>query len=113
MHFDVSGSFTFNNRTNMNIQTEFFYTRSHFGSLSPQHKEAIDAFFLYVGGHTLSGRPDCEDESINEELNIFRPVEACIPDEEIDDDLTESVRRKFSCMYSAALQWAERELIRK
>ena len=87
----------------MIINTEFFYTRCQFEALSPEHKEAIDAFVLYVGGHTLSGRPDCEDECINENLNIFRPVEGCIPDEEIDDDLTASVRRKFSCMYSAAL----------
>jgi hypothetical protein len=97
----------------MNTQTEFFYTRSQFEPLSPEQKAATDALFLYIGGHTLSGQADCDDERVHEYLNIFRPVEGCIPEEEIEDDLTESVRRKFSFLLSAACQWAERELVTK
>lgn len=49
-----------------------------------------------------------DDTFLSETLNILSPCEGCIPEDEIGDDVLRDIRRKFACVYWAALRLATR-----
>lgn len=51
--------------------------------------------------------PDC----LASAFNLLRTCQGCLPGDEIGDELLSDIRRKFACVYQAAITLAERDLV--
>ena len=51
-----------------------------------------------------------DDETLQSTFNILRPCDGCLHEEEIGEDLLADIRRKFACVYYAAIERAENQL---
>jgi len=95
----------------METKTEPF-TLEQWQALNDERKAIVDAVAEFHTGTSISDDAEISDESISNALNILRPCTDCVPSEEIDDDVCESIRRKFNAVYGTGLELAERELNR-
>jgi|ERR1044071_3195480 hypothetical protein len=93
----------------MNIASDFPFTAAQFQALSPEEQQAITAIVDYLTGDAVVAT----DEALSEALNLVRPTEGCVPQEEIDEGLVPAIRRKFAAVYRPAIELAERELNQK
>ena len=87
------------------IANEFPYTRQQWQALNPERRQIIRAVADYLSGEKLP------DDPSNETLNLLRPCTGCVPEEEIDE-LTGTIRKKFTAIYWTGLELASRELQR-
>src|SRR6266436_4699392 len=85
---------------------EYPFTAAQFNALTEEERQAILAVAEYLTG-TMS---DVSDEQLSEALNLMKPCEGCFPCEEVDENLLNTVRRKFAAVYQTALELAEAEL---
>jgi hypothetical protein len=85
---------------------EYRYTRAQWDQLTDEQRTAVWEVLDYLQG--VEPEQEMDDEFLSETLNILRPCEGCIPEEEIGDDVLQDIRRKFACIYWAALTLATR-----
>lgn len=89
------------------MENRYTFTAIQYVELSDEERKAINKVAEYLLDGELEA---CDDQTLSETFNILRPCDACVPDEEIGDDLDESIRRKFACVYSSALELAKQKL---
>src|SRR5258707_11124208 len=85
---------------------EYPFTAEQFHSLTDEERQAV----LAVAEYLTSSMIDISDEQLSEALNLMRPCEGCVPSEEVDENLLNTVRRKFAAIYQTAIELAEAEL---
>src|SRR6266436_8596320 len=85
---------------------EYPFTAAQFNALTEEERRAVLAVAEYLTG-TMS---DISDEQLSEALNLMKPCEGCVPSEEVDENLLNTVRRKFAAIYQTAIELAEAEL---
>ncbi len=85
---------------------EYTFTAAQFNALTEEERQAILAVAEYLTG----SMSDISDEQLSEALNLMKPCEGCFPSQEVDENLLNTVRRKFAAVYQTALELAEAEL---
>ena len=85
---------------------EYPFTANQFNALTEEERQAL----LAVAEYLTSGTIDISDEDLSEALNLMKPAKGCVPNEEGDGDLLNTVRRKFAAVYQTAMELAEAEL---
>jgi hypothetical protein len=93
----------------MKIDTEYPFTAVQFNSLSEEESKAILAVADYLNGSTIK----ISDEELSEALNLMKPTQGCVTQEEADEDSVSPIRRKFAAVYRTAIELAEAELTQK
>lgn len=66
----------------MDTLSEYPFTAAQFHELGQDERQAILAVGDYLNGHPLT----ISDEDLSEALNLMRPTQGCVPQEEIDED---------------------------
>src|SRR5882724_12563070 len=90
----------------MTAEIEHPFTAAQFHVLTEDERQAVFAVAEYLTTSMI----DISDEQLSEALNLMKPCEGCVPSEEIDENLLNTVRRKFAAVYQTALELAEAEL---
>ncbi len=85
-------------------ETKRPFTKSQYANLTEEEEEALQKVANYLNGKNIE---TSDDETLSDTFNILRPCDACVPDDEIGEDLLLDIRRKFACVYSSALELAE------
>ena len=96
----------------METKTEPF-TLEQWQALNDEQRSIIDAVADFHTGQSITEDIELTDESISNTLNILRPCDGCVPEEEIDEQVGDSIRRKFYAVFGTGLELAERELNRQ
>jgi len=89
------------------------FTLDQWQALNDEQKVIIDAVSEFHTGQSITEDIEPSDESISNSLNILRRCNGCVPDEEIDEQIGDSIRRKFYAVFGTGLELAERELNRR
>jgi hypothetical protein len=92
-------------------KTEFPYTNQQWQSLDAERQKVIRSVAEYLSGENLPVNPD--DERLSETLNLLRPCQGCVPEEEIDDTSLKAIRKKFAAVYWQGVELASKELQRR
>ncbi len=90
----------------MKAKTVYPFTAAQFKALTEEERKAVLAVAEYLTSSTI----DISDEQLSEALNLMKPAEGCVPSEEADGDLLNTVRRKFAAVYQTAMELAQAEL---
>ena len=90
----------------MTNDTEYPFTANQFKALREEERQVVLAVAEYLTSSTI----DISDEQLSEALNLMKPAKGCVPSEEADGDLLNTVRRKFAAVYQTAMDLAEAEL---
>jgi len=90
----------------MKEKTVYPFTAAQFNALTEEERKAVLAVAEYLTSSTI----DISDEDLSEALNLMKPAAGCVPSEEADGDLLNTVRRKFAAVYQTAMELAEAEL---
>ena len=90
----------------MTTEIEHPFTAEQFQALTEEERQAV----LAVAEYLTSSMIDVSDEQLSEALNLMRPCEGCVPSEEVDENLLNTVRRKFAAIYQTAIELAEADL---
>jgi hypothetical protein len=90
----------------MKTESEYPFTAEQFRALTEEQCQAVLAVAEYLTSHTT----EITDEDLSMALNIMRVGQGSVPDEEIDTDLLQAVRRKFAAVYQTAMELAEAQL---
>ena len=85
---------------------EYPFSANQFNALTEEERQALLAVAEYLTSSTI----DISDEDLSEALNLMKPAKGCVPNEEGDGDLLNTVRRKFAAVYQTAMELAEAEL---
>jgi hypothetical protein len=93
----------------MKNDTEYPFTAVQFNALSEEERQAALAIADYLTGSKV----DISDEARSETLNLMKPTEGCVPEDEVDEDPVGPIRRKFAAVYRTAIELAEAELQQK
>jgi len=75
----------------MKEKTVYPFTAAQFKALTEEERKAV----LAVAEYLTSSAIDISDEQLSEALNLMKPAEGCVPSEEADEDLLNTVRRKI------------------
>jgi hypothetical protein len=86
--------------------TEYPFTAEQFKALNEEEQQAVLAAAEYLTSTDI----EISDEALSEALNLMKETEGCIPQEEIDENLVASIRKKFAAVYQTAIDLAEAEL---
>jgi hypothetical protein len=95
----------------MKTQPEHPYTQQQWQGLDSERQQVIQSVAEYLSGEKLPDNPT--DETLSETFNLLRPCKGCVPEEEIDDNLAKSIRKKFAAVYWTAVELAVKELQRQ
>ena len=68
---------------------------------------------LAIVDYLTGGTINISDEALAEALNLMKPAEGCIPEDEVDEDPVAQLRRKFAAVYQTAIGLAEAELTQR
>jgi len=90
----------------MTAEIEHPFTAAQFHALTEDERQAVLAVAEYLTSSTI----DISDDQLSEALNLMKPCEGCVPSEEVDENLLNTVRRKFASIYQTAIELAEAEL---
>ena len=90
----------------MKQKTVYPFTAKQFNALTAEERRVV----LAVAEYQTSSTIDISDEQLCEALNLMKPAKGCVPSEEADGDLLNTVRRKFAAVYQTAMDLAEAEL---
>ncbi len=90
----------------MKAKTVYPFTAAQFKALTEEERKAVLAVAEYLTSSTI----DISDEDLSEALNLMKPAAGCVPSEEADGDLLNTVRRKFAAVYQTAMELAQAEL---
>jgi hypothetical protein len=93
----------------MNIDCEYPFTAEQFNELNQEERQVI----LAVADYLTSTTPEITDQGLSGALNLMKPTEGCVPEDEADEDPVEPIRRKFAAVYRTAIELAEAELKQK
>ena len=93
----------------METTTEPF-THKQWHELNEEQKSAINAVAEYLTDFGITEQGKITEQPISKILNILKPCSGCVPDEEMGDDVDESIRRKFSAVFQTGMEMAERKL---
>jgi len=91
----------------MENRSDGTFTTAQYAGLTNEEREAIQMVAEYLLDDDLKV---FDDKTLSKTFNLLRPCDGCVPDEEIGNDLDESIRRKFACVYSSALELAKKKL---
>src|SRR5260221_2714632 len=89
-----------------NEHNKHAFTAAQFHALNEEERQVV----LAVAEYLTSSMIDISDEQLSEALNLMKPAEGCVPNEEVDEELLHTVRRKFAAVYQTALDLAQVEL---
>ena len=95
----------------LETSTESPFTAQQWQVLDPERQQVIRAVADYLSAEKLPDDPT--DDNLSEALNLLRPCQGCVPEEEIDDSLAQSIRKKFAAVYWTGVQLASQELQRR
>ena len=90
----------------MKQDNEYPFTAAQFHALNEEERQVV----LAVAEYLTSSMIDISDEDLSEALNVMKPDKGCVPSEEGNGDLLNTVRRKFAAVYQTAMELAEAEL---
>ncbi len=90
----------------MKQKTVYPFTAKQFNALTAEERRVV----LAVAEYQTSSTIDISDEQLCEALNLMKPAKGCVPSEEADGDLLNTVRRKFAAVYQTAMELAQAEL---
>jgi hypothetical protein len=96
----------------METTTETF-TLEQWNALNEEQKSAVDAVAEYLTGFGITEQGQFTEQPLSDIFNILKPCSGCVPKDEIGDDVSESIRKKFGAVYDVALLLAERKLNRQ
>jgi hypothetical protein len=99
-------------RKTMKMETEHPFTREQYESLTPEQRQAIEAVAEYLSGGS-GCKQDLTGEEISGAFNLLKLCEGCVPGEEVDGDLLNTLRKKFGAVYEVGMELAEAELREK
>lgn len=94
----------------MQIQTLSPFTRKQYDLLTEEQRTVLDPVAEYLKGETLTRLVNPTDEELSEIFNLLKVSCGCVPEEEIGDQVSSAIRKKFSAVYQTALTLAEAEL---
>ena len=97
--------------TTLETPTESPFTAQQWKVLDPERQQVIRSVAEYLSAEKLPDDPT--DDNLSETLNLLRPCQGCVPEEEIDDSLAQSIRKKFAAVYWTGVQLASQELLRR
>jgi hypothetical protein len=86
------------------------FTLEQWHALNDEQKSAINAVAEDLTGFGIVEQGNLTEKPISNILNILKPCSGCVPEEEIGDDVSESIRRKFGAVFQTGLDMAERKL---
>jgi hypothetical protein len=86
------------------------FTLQQFHALNEEQKSAINAVAEFLTGYGITEQGKITEEPLSNILNILKPCSGCVPEDEIGDEVSESIRKKFSAVYQTGLEMAERKL---
>ena len=90
-------------------QTEPF-TLEQWHALNDEQKAAINSVAEFLTGFGITEQGKITEEPLSNILNILKPCSGCVPEEEIGEDVGESIRKKFSAVFQIGMEMAERKL---
>jgi hypothetical protein len=93
-------------------EIEHPFTVEQLRSLTPEQRKAVETVAEYLSGHEIY-KDDLTDEEITSMFNLLKPCDGCVPSEEADEDLLNSIRKKFGAVYEVGMELAEAELKEK
>ena len=82
---------------------EYPFTANPFNALTEEERQALLAVAEYLTSSTI----DISDEDLSEALNLMKPAKGCVPNEEGDGDLLNTVRRKFAAVCQTAMSYLD------
>jgi hypothetical protein len=80
-----------------------------YNQLNDEERRAVEGTHYILNGD-MAPLKDLNNEELREAFGLLHPCKGCVPDEYVDGDLHNTVRRKFSAVYGAAANLAERDL---
>lgn len=94
----------------MTADIETPYTKAEYETLNDEEKRALRNVAERLSPEAWD---ECDDETLSATFNVLRPCDGCLPTEEIGEQLLLDIRRKFACIYTAAVELAEEQLKEK
>jgi hypothetical protein len=91
------------------MDEESVFTVEQFRQLTDVQKTTLAALADYLTSTSLL-LESLNDELLAEVFNLFKPCRGCVPEEEADENLLPTIRRKFAAVYQVGMELAEGEL---
>jgi hypothetical protein len=101
--------FSFHERSHMETTTKPF-TLEQWHALNAEQRAAVNAVAEYFTAFGIEEQGRLTEEPLSNIFNLLKQCSGCVPAEELGDDVSESIRRKFSAVYQTGLEMAERKL---
>jgi hypothetical protein len=93
-------------KTEIASETEYPFTAEQWKALTEPQRRAIDAVAEYLTGNPITA--GFTDQEVT--FNLLKVCDDCVPPEEADKDLLDTIRKKFEAVYWAGMKLAEAEL---
>jgi len=94
----------------MKTETEYPFTVAQLEALSEEQLQAIEAVAEYLSAGSLTEEAVLTDEGISSVFNLLKMSDGCVPSEEIDAHLLNTIRKKFCAVYEIGMELAEADL---
>src|SRR4051794_18587217 len=98
--------FHFPTKGNMQTENKYPFTKKQFDALTEEQTQVLDAVAGFLTDIVLSEGTDLTDEFISETFNLLRLCEGCVPEEELWDDISCTIRKKFCAVYQVGMELA-------
>ena len=88
----------------MQISNQEPFTLEQWHALNDEQKSAINAVAEFLTGFGITEQGQLTEEPLSNIFNLLKPCGGCVPEEEIGDDLGESIRRKFNAVFQVGME---------
>lgn len=91
------------------MNEETVYTLEQLQDLSQDQKTVLAAVAEYLTSTPLA-LESLNNALLDEIFNLFKPCRGCVPEDQVDEDLLNTIRLKFAAVYQVGVELAEAEL---